>query len=248
MHKNVLLITGGAKRIGAQLALDHARRGWDVVLHTHISMMQAAALQRQIIDLGRRAWVVQADLAEQGAGAILMEEALALAGAVDALIHNAAHFSPDTFATHTEESWQQHQQVNVIAAKDLTQALYRHHLQRGTQGSVVYIMDYIVAAPVPPSFFSYVASKRALRLLTEELAVHTAPTLRVNGVAPGPVHPGERESQQHFDGIATANPLQYQVTAEDLCQAIAFLISQPAVTGQILYVDGGKRLTAEVYT
>lgn len=234
------LVTGAGVRIGRAIALALAGRGWAVAVHYRSSAAAAEAVAAEIVDAGGRAATVRADLALEDETVALMPQAEAALGPVGLLVNNASVFERDGADTATRESWDRHLESNLRAPFVLTQALARR-LPEGSAGLVVNILDQRVWS-LTGDFVSYTVSKAGLWALTRQLALALAPRIRVNGVGPGPVLASTHQSDEMFDRQWRSMPLGRGATPEEIAAAAVFLTEAPAVTGQMIAVDGGQHL------
>lgn len=234
------LVTGASRRIGRAISLALAEAGWAVAIHHRESAAEAEALAAEIRAAGGRAATVAADLAVEAEVSRLLPAAEAALGPVGALVNNASVFERDEALDATRASWDLHMEVNLRAPFVLCQALAAR-LPAGAAGAIVNILDQRVWN-LTPHFTSYTLSKAGLWALTQTLALALAPRIRVNGVAPGPVLPSPRQSQAQFDAQARATPLGRATPPAEIAQAVLFLLAAPAVTGQMLALDGGQHL------
>ncbi len=238
--KGVALVTGAAARIGRAIALDLARQGWEVALHCHRNLAGAEAAAAEIAVAGGKAVVLQADLSGEHAAAALVPRAAAALGPLTCLINNAAVFEDDTVESVTAESWARHLAVNLRAPFVLTQA-FAAQLPAGATGNVINMLDQRVWN-LTPHFTSYTVSKSALWTLTRTLALGLAPRIRVNGIGPGPTLPSPRQTSEHFAHQRSATPLGRGTTPDEICEAVRFILEAPALTGQMIALDGGQHL------
>jgi NAD(P)-dependent dehydrogenase (short-subunit alcohol dehydrogenase family) len=227
---NPILITGGARRLGAAMARALVAAGYPVILHAHRSVAEAEALAAEL-----RARVLLGDLADPAVPARLLDEAGPLSG----LINNASRFEFDRPGTATAESLAAHMAPNLIAPVLLAQGFAA---QAPAAGVVINILDQKLSN-LNPDFFSYTLSKAALAAATEMLAQALAPNIRVCGIAPGITLPGATQSPERFERAWRANPLGRGATPEDIAAAALFILRTPSVTGTTLTVDGGEHLT-----
>ncbi|WP_339780316.1 SDR family oxidoreductase [uncultured Thalassospira sp.] len=234
------LITGAAKRIGRVIALDLAGQGYDIVLHCNQSRDAADQLAADIRNMGRKAHVVSADLSREDETAGIMDAAYGALGPVGLLVNNASTFEYDDVKTATRESWDFHMEVNLRAPFVLSQAFARQ-LPGDVAGLIVNIIDQRVWN-LTPHFTTYSLSKAGLWTLTQTLALGLAPRIRVNGIGPGPVLPSVRQSQEDFDAQCRKTPLGIGTSPQQICDAIRFFLAAPALTGQMLALDGGQHL------
>jgi NAD(P)-dependent dehydrogenase (short-subunit alcohol dehydrogenase family) len=231
------LITGGARRIGAETARALARAGYGIVLHVNRSRNEAEQLAREIEGRGGRAGIVQGDLADETAVAGLIPAASAF-GPLTLLVNNAGEFEPDDIATLERARFARTIAVNLAAPLFLTQAFAA---QAPDGASIVNVLDQRVLKPTP-RFLSYTLSKSALHAATTTLAQALAPRLRVNAVAPGPTLPSPRQSDDEFAAQVAALPLQRGPSPSDVAAAVVYLADATSVTGVTIAVDGGQHL------
>ncbi len=225
-----ILITGGAKRLGAAIARALKRAGYPVILHAHHSMVEADALAQEL-----DARLLLGDLADPTTPARL----LAQAGPLSGLINNASRFEFDTPASTTAEHITAHMAPNLIAPVLLAQGFAA---QQPAHGVVINILDHKLSN-LNPDFFAYTLSKAALAAATEMMALAFAPNIRVCGIAPGLTLPGPKQSPEKFATAWRANPLARGAAPEDIAAAALFILQTPSVTGTTLTVDGGEHLT-----
>ena len=229
-----VLVTGAAKRIGRVIALHMAMAGWDVTVHCHISSVEAEDTVRAIRALGRKAQVVQADFANSREVEALIPSITADAGPLTALVNNASLFEPNK----NDPDGTRHRAVNYEAPCRLSE----HFLRQLPPNEVGAIVNLLEATPIPASFSGYLTSKKLLRKATLSLARSMAPQVRVNAVAPGAVLMGPRESSAHFESLVAATPLKTETSPQSVAASVLFLIENPSITGEIIFVDGGAHL------
>lgn len=235
------LVTGAARRIGAAIALELAARGWAVAVHHRGSAADAASVKARIEAVGGRAFVIGADLTDAHALSELIPRCAAALGApVSCLINNASLFEEDAIGTLDMNLWKAHQAVNLTAPVFLAQA-FAAALPAGTPGAIVNIVDQRVWRPVP-LFFSYSVSKAALWAATQMMAQALAPRIRVNAIGPGPVLANIHQTAEQFARQAAATPLGHGTSPEEIARAVTFILDQPAMTGQMIALDGGQHL------
>ena len=240
MLPKTALVTGGAKRIGRQIALTLAARGWDVVVHYGQSEADARTLVQEIIRLGRRAAAVQCDLADDAAVKTLLARAADLLGPVSCIVNNASKFEQDGAADFSRATLDAHMHPNLAAPLLLAQALHAA-TPEGEQAVVINLLDQKLFNP-NPDFLSYTLSKAALHAATTLLAQAFAPRLRVVGVAPGLTMLSGDQSGAGFENAHTKTPLGRSSTPDDVAAAVCYLAEARAVTGTTLLVDGGQHL------
>jgi len=233
-----VLVTGAARRVGRALALASARAGADVVLHFGSSSQEAESTRAEIESLGRKAFLVQADLADPGQVSSLISRAQ-VDGPLFALVNSAAVFETLNWETTTLEDWNRHLMINLTAPFLLSQAFARS-LGSGDLGRIINLLDWRALRP-GPDHLPYTISKSALAALTRSLAVALAPRLTVNGLALGAVLPPIDGAA--VPGILDQIPAHRWADLEEVEAALIFLLEGPAyVTGEVLHVDGGRHL------
>jgi NAD(P)-dependent dehydrogenase (short-subunit alcohol dehydrogenase family) len=235
-----VLITGAAKRIGRALAEDFAARGWSVAVHYNGSKDEAESVARHIRASGASAVTLHADLGSADAVAALVPNAVRELGPIGCLINNASIFERDEADTVTLESWERHQAVNLRAPFFLTQA-FANQLPADSTGAVINIIDQRIWN-LTPHFVSYTVSKTGLWTLTQTLAMALAPRIRVNAIGPGPTLPSPYQNQAQFDRQQARMPLGRGATPAEICAAAQFILEAPAMTGQMIALDGGQHL------
>lgn len=231
------LVTGGARRIGAALALSAAEAGYDILLHQRRASTGADALVRRIEAWGVRAEMRAAELSEVDALSGLIGDA---PGPVTLLVNCASQFTDDRIETLTATGWDDVFAANLRAPVLLAQA-FAAALPRDRSGMIVNITDQRVWRP-NPRFFSYTVSKAALWSATQILAQALAPRIRVNAIGPGPTLPSVHQKPQEFAAEVAAVPLGHGATPEEIAAALRYLIDASSVTGQMIAVDGGQHL------
>jgi NAD(P)-dependent dehydrogenase (short-subunit alcohol dehydrogenase family) len=234
------LVTGAAQRIGRTIALALAADGWSVAVHYHSSQQSAEALVGEIAAGGGSAVALEADLADEAAVQELMPRAAAALGPVGCLVNNAAVFENDNAATATRESWDRHLAVNLRAPFVLIQN-FAAQLPTAAEGAIVNMLDERVWN-LTPYFVSYTVSKTGLWTLTQTMALALAPRIRVNGIGPGPALPSRRQTAEQFARQNAELPLRRGTTPGEIADAVRFLLAAPAVTGQMIALDGGQHL------
>lgn len=238
------IITGGARRIGAEIARSLHRRGLSICLHYRGSEAPARQLVEAFnAERAGSAAMVQADLAEVGAAQHIHDAALEAFGRIDVLINNASAFYPTPVKQATQSDWDDLFASNARGPYFLSQACAPELARR--PGAIVNLVDIHGLVPLKDNSI-YAMAKAALVMQTRALAKDLAPMVRVNGVAPGSILWPEGEAdagQEAQQAILERVPLQRQGTPADIAGAVAFLaLDAPYVTGQILAVDGGRLL------
>jgi NAD(P)-dependent dehydrogenase (short-subunit alcohol dehydrogenase family) len=234
------LVTGGARRIGRALALPLAEAGYAVAVHHHSSHAAAEALVAEIAGAGGRAVALAADLSDENAVRKLLPDAMAAVGPIGVLVNNASIFENDTVATATRESWDAHLAINLRAPFVLIQD-FAARLPAESGGVVVNLLDERVWN-LTPYFISYTVSKTGLWTLTRTMALALAPRIRVNAIGPGPTLPNARQTPEQFLDRCRAMPLRRGTSPREIAAAMRFILDAPAMTGQMIALDGGEHL------
>lgn len=234
------LVTGAARRVGRAIALDLASRGWAVAIHYRNSAAEAQDAVARIRAQGGRAVALRADLAREEEVEPLVPRAAEALGPLGCLVNNASSFERDGALDATRASWDLHMESNLRAPFVLIQHFARQ-LESGAEGNVINIVDERVWN-LTPHFVSYTLSKAALWALTRTLALALAPAIRVNAIGPGPTLASVHQSAESFGRQCATMPLQRGTTPEEICRAVRFILEAPAMTGQMIALDGGKHL------
>jgi NAD(P)-dependent dehydrogenase (short-subunit alcohol dehydrogenase family) len=237
------LVTGGAKRLGRAIALALAEAGFDVAVHYGQSAAEAEETVAAIRGLGRRATAVGADLCVEVEVAPLLAAAQAGLGGgpIGVLVNNASLFERDEWHDATRESWDRHLEANLRAPFVLTQALAQA-LPAEAEGVVINMLDQRVWS-LTPHFVSYTVAKAGLWTLTQTMALALAPRrIRVNGIGPGPAMRSPRQTEEQFARQCASVPLGHGTGAEEVARAALAILTLPAMTGQMIALDGGQHL------
>jgi NAD(P)-dependent dehydrogenase (short-subunit alcohol dehydrogenase family) len=237
----VALVTGAGRRLGRAIALGLARAGWDLALHYRHSEQDAIATRDAILALGRRAVLLQCDLADDAAVQLLAGRAIDALGALTCIVNNASLFEYDSATDFSPALLNAHMAANLTAPVLLAQALHAATPQ-GEQAVVINLLDQKLYN-LNPDFLSYTLSKAALHAATTMLAQALAPTVRVVGVAPGITLVSAEQSEDGFAQAHRATPLGRSSTPQDIADAVVYAAGARALTGTTLLVDGGQHLT-----
>ncbi|MFN3518541.1 MAG: SDR family oxidoreductase [Sphingomonas sp.] len=229
-----VLVTGGARRLGAAICRACADAGWRVVIHYGSSEQDAVKLAAEIDGV-----VVSGDLSRTNEIHALVDRAVAAAGGpIHALVNSASRFEEDRAGAINPRLAAELYAINCTAPAMLSAALAAQ--PDLAQGAVVNLLDQKLANP-NPDFFSYSLTKYALAGATEMMAMALAPRIRVNAVAPGLTLPSGDQTAAEFDRVSRQNLLRRPVGAEQVAAAVAWLLDAPSITGQTVYVDSGQR-------
>ncbi|MGH8090837.1 MAG: pteridine reductase [Rudaea sp.] len=242
VQRPVALITGAARRVGAQIALGLHAAGYDLALHYRHSRSEMDAL---CADLNKvradSAHAIQADLADVENLPRIVADCIARFGRLDALVNNASAFYATPIGSVTLAQWEELFASNARAPFFLAQAAAPH--LKNAQGSIVNIVDIYAERPLP-GHPVYCMAKAALAMMTLALAKELAPEIRVNGVAPGAVlWPESGKAYADQQELVARTPLRRAGAPDDVATAVLFLLRDAKfTTGQIVRVDGGRSL------
>ena len=231
------LVTGASRRIGRAISLALAREGANVAVHYASSEAEAAELVAEIEALGRRAVALAADLSAAGELEGLVDRAREALGRLEILVNNASIFPSDTLETIDLASLERNLELNAWAPLVLTRAF----AAQTERGHVVNLLDSRVSG-FDRTHVSYILSKQVLSALTRICALELAPGIAVNGIAPGLILPPAGKDEDYVDRLARTLPLQRRGTPEDVAAAAVYLVTSEFVTGETIYVDGGRHL------
>jgi NAD(P)-dependent dehydrogenase (short-subunit alcohol dehydrogenase family) len=237
-----MLVTGGAKRLGAAIVRRLAADGHAVVVHQGHSPDEAVALVGEIVAGGGRAVTVAGDLSDLGTiGDLFTTARAAIGGPIHGLVNCASRFEFDRPPSVDPVLFAELGAINCGAPVLLASALASQ--DDVSDGAVVNLLDQKVAN-LNPDFFSYTCGKIALEGATRMLAQALGPRIRVNAVSPGLTLPSGDQSDEEFAAVASDNLLRRPVGAEAVADAVAWLLTAKGVTGQNIFVDCGQRFLA----
>ena len=243
MQGKVVLVTGGAKRVGAAICRRLHAAGANVMLHYRASAGEARLLQAELNHQRKDSVaLIQADLLDLGKLPSLVDQTVQIFGRLDALVNNAATFYQTPIGEISAEDWE-----NLIGA-DLRAPLFIAQAAapalKKTQGAIVNITDIHAERPLK-NYVLYSVAKAGLVGLTRSLARELAPEVRVNAVAPGPILWPDDEAFDELSRqrIISHTPLRREGTPEDIAKAVYFLLAEATyVTGETINVDGGRHI------
>ncbi len=244
----IALVTGGARRVGAAIVRDLAANGFAVAIHCNTSRDEADALAKEIVSVGGRAHVVQANLGDMNAVERIVPETQGALGSVKLLVNNASLFDDDAADKFDWQVWDRHFDVHLKAPVALARAVAAA-LPQGDEGLVVNVIDQRVWR-LTPRFFSYTLSKSALWTATQTMAQAFGPRLRVNAIGPGPTLKNDRQDTDDFRKQTDALLLKRGPDLAEFGATIRYLWQARSVTGQMIALDGGQHLswkTPDVY-
>ncbi|BEV09152.1 pteridine reductase [Methylophilus sp. DW102] len=244
-NNKVVLITGGAKRVGAAITRALHQQGANVMLHYHTSQQEAETLQAELNQTrADSVAIMQANLLQTADLPKLIQATLQQFGRLDALVNNASSYYATPLGGISEAQWDELTGSNLKAPLFLSQAAADALF--ASQGCIVNITDMHIERP-KKHYIIYSAAKAGLVNLTKSLAQELAPNVRVNAVAPGPVL--WPEDNQEFDEtyrqqVVNQTLLKRTGEPDDIAKAVKFLVyDAPFITGHVLAVDGGRHLS-----
>ncbi len=250
MTPGAALITGGAKRLGRAMALALAADGWNVAISYLEAESEAEATLAEIRATGRKGAALRADLTAEAETEKLIDEAAAALGApLTCLVNNASIFEFDDLTGMSRAGWDRALESNLRAPVRLSQLFAAQAPPPGRDQAgeplasavIVNMIDQRVLKPTP-MFMSYSIAKMGLWAFTRMAAQALAPQIRVMGIGPGPTLRGVRQSAPHFAAQRAATLLGRGAGPDDIVATLRFILASPALTGQMIAVDGGQHL------
>jgi pteridine reductase len=232
------LVTGAGRRIGRAIAIALAEEGVHIVAHDRGALeAETARVCGEVAGCGAKSWKVIADLEKPEEYGTLIDRALAAAGSLDIVINNASLFRQNTLQDMDYGSLLQHVQVNAWAPFVLS----RDFARLVGRGKIINLLDTRLAG-YDPGHAAYILSKHLLAVLTRMCASEFAPGVTVNAVAPGLILPPAGKDEAYLDRLAKSTPLKRHGGPDDVADAVLYLLKSDFVTGQVIYVDGGRHL------
>ncbi len=238
----IALITGGARRVGKTIALALVRSGARVIITYNRSALAAAATVAEIEQAGGRASAFPCDQRDLNAIDRLFKQLRHEADRLDILVNSAAVMERKPALDITPEDWALVMDTNLRGPFFMAQAAARWMKQTGS-GVIVNIADLSALHPWS-GYLAHTVSKSGVVAMTQTLALALAPTIRVNAVAPGLVLKPDEWSEERWENLKAALPLQRAGTAEDVAEAVLFCLRSEFMTGQTIVLDGGRSLKA----
>lgn len=235
----VVIVTGGAVRLGKAMALGVAGAGARVVVHYGHSEDAARRTVAEIESRGGEALAVQADFLDAGAAGSVVGQAVDRFGRVDVLINSASIYEPVDVAATTESLWDRHLAINLKAPFFLSQAFAAQLGPR--RGHIVNIADWRGARPTA-SGVAYTLTKAGLITMTQSLAQALAPNVQVNAIAPGVILPPPGQGEDYVQRLLPSIPLRRSGSPADVVEALLYVLRSDFVSGDVLYVTGGQHL------
>ena len=238
----VVLITGGARRIGAETANYLHSKGMNIIITYSKSASAAKALRKSLNTKRKNSCeIYKVEFNSRVDFKKTANSVLKIFGRIDYLINNASKFYPTKINDVTEKAWLDTIDTNIKTPLFLSKNLYKELKKR--KGAIINIIDIHVEPPLKDHII-YNISKAGLLALTRTLAKDLAPQIRVNGVSPGAIMWPENESSKKKKlDILSKIPMKSVGNPKDIAKAVYFLLEEsPYITGQNINVDGGRRL------
>ena len=236
-----ILITGGAKRIGAEIAKTLAqKRVRHLILHYNTSQTQAKKLALELKRLGaKRVSLIQTDLESFEETRSLAQKTLALAPNLNGIVFNASYWNKTPFGRVSQQDWDRHFDVNLKSTFFLAQSLGLAMQKRG-RGHIIMIADWSALKPYT-KYIPYCLSKTGILYLTRALAKALAPEIQVNAILPGANLPYARASREEIEKTKQANLLKRMGSPKDVAKAVRFFLEDANFsTGTWFSIDGGR--------
>ncbi len=232
-----VLITGAAKRIGRALAVHLASMGYHIAAHYHSSHNDAESLVSEIHSLGRKCTLFKADLSVPADVEHLIESVIDQCDGLELLINNASIFEKFSIKDTDYSILERNFMINCFAPILLT----RNFAKNVDKGQIINILDTKIIGNAS-GYCAYTLSKKTLAEFTRMAALEFAPSIRVNAIAPGIILPPPDKGEQYLDPLIEKVPLKEKGSLNDICKTADFLIQNTYLTGQTIFVDGGKHL------
>jgi pteridine reductase len=240
LQHRVALVTGAGRRLGRSMAAALAGRGMTVAIHHHASSQGAYNLRQEILDSGGRAACFDADLTDPAAARSLPERVVQELGRLDVLVNSAAVMHRLSLEQTTPEQWDGILNLNLRAVFFCTQGAAP--ALRASRGKVINLADLAGLEPWS-GFAAHSVSKAGVVMLTKVLALSLAPDVTVNAIAPGAVLVPDEYDAEERERLARATPLRRLGDPADVIAALLYLLEGgDFVTGEVLIVDGGRRI------
>jgi len=237
LHGSTALVTGASKRLGRAIALGLARDGANIVIHYNHSLDEAEHFRQELLSLDVNAWTVGADFSMPAEYETLIDRAFDIAGSIDILVNNASIFSTGTLTDLVFDDISRNVKVNAWVPFILAGAFSK----KVETGAIINILDTRIDG-IDLAHPAYSLSKKMLHEMTKMMAIEFAPDITVNAVAPGLILPPQGQDDKYLENLAGTVPLKRHGGPADVADAVLFLATCDFVTGQVLYVDGGRHL------
>lgn len=238
--RSLILVTGGARRLGATIVQTLSALGHGVIIHANRNLEEAQRLCVTLRESNPDTWAIGADLSDLDAASTLVDRASLLVGRpLSGLINSAAVFDYDTPRALAADVLDRAMAINLRAPALLAQQ-FAALADPAANNCIVNVLDQKLWA-MNPDFYSYTISKAGLLAATEMMARAFAPEVRVNAVAPGLLLPSHDQTPDEFQAVAAKNLLRRAIDPNNVASAVGFLLTNTSLTGQVIHVDNGQR-------
>lgn len=241
LSNQTVLITGGAKRTGRQIALSLSGAGMNAVIHYRSSEKEAEELQAQLRNMGVQSWTIQREFNAETDFSKFLADLISKAGSLECLINNASIFPPGDVEEIKFDDLIENIEVNSWAPFSLT----RTFVDTFESGKVVNLLDARVEG-YDWTHTGYYFSKVLLTRMTKMMALKYAPNFRINGVAPGLITPPPGGKKEYLKKRVNRVPLARHGEKTDVADTVKFLLESSFITGEVVHVDGGRNLLHEL--
>jgi len=231
------LITGGAKRVGKQIALYLADQGYNIALHYNTSTSEANETRKEILQKSKKCEVFQYDLRDEKNISQLINDVTKQFSDLNILLNNASVFKESSFTDTSPDFFNEMFLINFKVPFFLTKEFARH----AKKGNIINFLDTRISKN-KSKYFIYTLTKKILEDFTKMAALELAPSIRVNAIAPGFVLPPDNCDKDFFEQFKDKLPLKKSCNIKDLFNAISYMLHTSSITGQTLFLDGGESL------
>ena len=235
--RKAALITGAAKRIGSEIAIELAKSGYDIALHYNSSEQEALQTQKRIRETGVECRLFKGDLKDKVYLSELIKAVYSSFPNLSALINNASIFKRDSISDTKLELFEELIDVNLKAPY----FLIKEFASVCGSGNIINITDTKITTN-QNVYAAYILTRKALADLTKIAAVEFAPRIRVNGICPGLILPATDESDEYIERLEKKILLQRKGSPKNISSTVKFLLENDFITGEILKIDGGESL------
>ncbi|MGB7290699.1 MAG: SDR family oxidoreductase [Thermodesulfobacteriota bacterium] len=235
----VIIVTGGARRVGRTICLLLAERGAKIVINYNKSEKYATELLNDLNRINRRSAIaVKADVSNSDEVENLVESTIAHFKTIDILVNNAAIFFKTQLLDISEDDWDLFMDTNLKGPFICSQKVVKIMSDKGS-GKIINIVDSLVISKETEHYIPYLVSKAGLVMLTRTLASALAPDIHVNAIAPGPVLYPDNFSEEEKKQAVENTALKRNGSPEDIAMGVIFLIESEYITGEVLHINGG---------
>ncbi len=241
-----ILITGAAKRIGKGLALSLAKKGSNIILHYNKSEAESIETEKELKEYGIDVVRIQCDLSDPVRAEGLMDEIEKKIARTDVLINSASIFPGNTLMNTCLKDFDKNINLNSLSPFFISRAFYKKLEKQNKKGSIINILDARMGG-YTPLHFPYQISKRILSDITRISALEFSPLVRVNAIAPGNIVPPKGKGSGYIKKAIEAAPLKKHGSIKDITEGVFFLLGAEFITGQTLYIDGGRHLCGSLF-